>query len=108
MWVSDRGTFVAVIKIERFGGLAGFGVPGSHVASRGQIHASDLSAPDQKAVEALFERYGKGKKKSRESLARDDFRYRISRTVDGGEQTIEVVELEVPAALVQCVRDELI
>ncbi len=99
---------MAVIKVERVGGLAGFGAPGSHVASRGQIHASDLTARDQKAVAALFERYGKGKKKSRESLARDDFRYRIARTVDGREQIIEVAEPEVPAALVQCVKDELI
>ena len=99
---------MAVIKIERFGGLAGFGLPGSHVASQGKIRASDLSAPDLQAVEALFERYDKSKKRGRESLARDDFRYRISRTVDGREQTIEVAELEVPAALVQCVKDELI
>ena len=99
---------MAVLKIERFGGLAGFGLPGSHVASRGEIRAADLSAPDLQAVEALFERYDKSKKRGRESLARDDFRYRISRTVDGREQTIEVSELEVPAALVQCVKDELI
>jgi len=98
---------VAVIKIERFGGLAGFGLPGSHVASRGEIRASDLSAQDQKVVEALFERHGKGKK-PRASLVRDGFLYRISRTVDGHEQTVEVPELEVPAALVQCVKDELI
>ena len=97
---------MAVIKIERFGGLAGFGLPGSHVASRGEIRSSDLSAPDQQAVEALFKRYGKGKKQGRESLVRDDFRYRISR--GDGEQTIEVPELEVPAALIQCVKDELI
>lgn len=96
------------LKIERVGGLAGYGAPGSHVSSRGRIDSSDLVQDDQKAVEALFNAYGKARKEKTKSLIRDDFHYRISRTVNGDEETIEVPELDVPAALVQCVKDELI
>jgi hypothetical protein len=99
---------MALLKIERVGGIAGYGAPGSHVTSRGRIDSSELAADDQKAVEALFNAHDKAKKERSKSLVRDDFRYRISRTVDGDEEMIEVPEGEVPAALVRCVKDELI
>jgi hypothetical protein len=63
-----------------------------------------LSAAEQRAVEALFQSYGKAKP----SQVRDGFRYRISRTTSGGVETIEAPEAVVPAALSQCVKDELV
>jgi hypothetical protein len=99
---------MAVLKVERIGGLAGFGNPGAHIASRGKIDSDDLPAPDQDAVKALFDSVGKARKESGKSSTRDGFRYRISRPLDSGEETIEVPEENVPAALIRCVKDELI
>jgi len=44
----------------------------------------------------------------REEQQRDAFRYRITRTVKGNKQTVEVPESAVPAALKACVSDKLI
>ena len=95
-------------KIERVGGFAGYGTPGSHIASRGRINSDDLDETARKAVEALFARYGKGGQRVPPSPSRDAFSYRISRAIGGGEETIEVPEAEVPAPLIQSVKDELI
>ena len=95
-----------MLKIERTGGLAGFGAPGSHIASRGEIASDSLSAQDRQAIEILFKTHKKnGRSKS---LVRDGFSYRISRTIAGVDEIIEVPETEIPAALIQCVKDELI
>ena len=97
---------MAILKIERVGGLAGFGGPGARIASRGELAASALSAEEHSALDALFQRYATGKKASR--AAADGFRYRISRTGAQGAETIEVAESDVPAALVRCVKDGLL
>lgn len=100
---------MAVFKIERVGGLAGFGGPGARIASRGELAASALSAEEHSAVEALFKRHATGKTGSRAAPpVADGFRYRISRTGAQGAETIEVPESDVPAALVRCVKDELL
>jgi hypothetical protein len=92
------------VHVERVGGLAGFGGAGAHVRSRGEIDIARLSPAEQQAVESLFQSRGKVKP----SQARDTFRYRISRTTSKGTETIEVPEEVVPAALSQCVNDELV
>jgi hypothetical protein len=92
------------LKIERIGGLGGFGGANSHLRSSGEIDMNELSANDRKIVEDLFT-FGAKKDPSH---ARDTFRYRISRMAAGGLQSIEVNEEHIPNAVKQCVRDELI
>jgi hypothetical protein len=95
---------MAKLHVERIGGLAGFGGHGAHVRSHGEIDTTGLSAAEQHAVDRLFQ--SKGKSKS--SQARDAFRYRISRITPAGVETVEVPQEAVPAALSQCVKDELV
>ena len=95
---------MATLKIERVGGLAGFGVPGSRVKSSGEVAVAALSAADQAMVETLFQDPAAQQKPGPE---RDAFRYRITRTKDGQEHTIEVPEAAVPHAVKACVSDKL-
>jgi len=90
------------LKIERIEGLAGFGLPGSHLKSRGEVALSEPSDADRRAVESLFE---PGSKPGKQMP--DAFRNRITRETAKGPQTIEVSEDHVPMALRNCVQDEL-
>ena len=90
------------IQIERTGGFAGFGLPGSHVQSRGEMALSELSPADRAAIDALFE-----SKSGVASPTPDGFRYRITRQTASGTQTIEAPESQVPAALKESVKDVL-
>jgi hypothetical protein len=94
---------MGTLKIERVGGLAGFGLPGSKIQSIGEQSISALSPADQASVEALFQN-----PPPQEKQQRDTFRYRITRTVEGKKQTVEVPESAVPMALKACVSDRLI
>ncbi len=67
-----------------------------------------LSSAEQSAVEALFESSGKAKPAPELAQVGDGFRYRISRTTAAGVEHIEAPEALVPAALSQCVKDELV
>jgi len=87
------------LKIERVGGVAGFGGP--HLKSRGEVTLSDLSAADQKTVEQLFAEPDKVPTARRGQA--DAFSYRITR----GAQTIEVPEHAVPPAIRNSVKDVL-
>lgn len=95
---------MAILHVEKLGGLAGFGGSKSHIRSRGQISSKELSDKDQKAVDSLFQTGDTVEKYS----GSDGFRFRISRTTESGTETIEVPEGHVPAALAACVKDELI
>lgn len=95
---------MAILHVEKLGGLAGFGGSKSHIRSRGQVSTKELSPTDQKAVDSLFQT---GDAVGRHSDA-DSFRFRISRTTESGTETVEVSEGHVPAALAACVKDELI
>jgi hypothetical protein len=95
---------MGMLKIERIGGFAGFGLPGSRLRSSGEQAMSALSAADQAAVEAMFRNPGRQAGSGQE---RDTFSYRITRTVNGKEQTVEVPESAVPPALKACVSDKL-
>lgn len=90
------------IQIERTGGFAGFGLPGSRVESRGEVAVSELSQLDRAVVDALFERKG-----PEEPHMPDGFRYRITRQTAGGTETVEVPEGKVPDALKDSVKDVL-
>jgi hypothetical protein len=91
------------LKIERLGGLAGFGSKNSPLQSSGEINLDELSAEDKKAVEELFLSTGKTER----SLSRDAFRYRISRMTSEGLESIEADEEKIPNAVKQCVKDEM-
>jgi hypothetical protein len=92
------------LKIERIGGLAGFGSQNSHLRSIGEIDMDKLSEKDKKTVEDLFASQGKVKKK----LAMDTFRYRISRMTSEGIESVEESEEKIPGAIKQTVKDEII
>lgn len=86
------------IDVERVGGFAGFGGPGSPLKSRGSVTIDTLSAIDRHAVDILLRGAGKA-----EATLPDEFRYRITR----GARTVEVREAQVPTVLRECVKDEL-
>lgn len=92
------------LQVERIGGLAGFGGARSRLRSQGEIDLETLSDEDQRAVQSLFQSHGNAEA----SQMRDGFLYRIARTTPGGVETIEVPEDVVPAAIRECVKDELV
>jgi hypothetical protein len=94
---------MGTLKIERIGGLGGFGLAGSKIKSSGEAAVSALSADDQASVAALF--HGPANQPG-PAQARDGFRYRITRVDDG--KTVEVPESAVPSALKACVSDKLL
>ena len=95
---------MAILQIEKVGGLAGFGGIHAHIRSRGQIDTAALSDADRKAVESLFRRRGV----ATATQGADAFRFRITRTTAAGTETIEVPETHVPAAVASSVKDELV
>ncbi len=92
-----------LLRIERIGGLAGFGGP--HLKSLGELALSLLPPADRQAVEELFSDLRKAE--TEHPGQADAFRYRITRQTAAGPHTIEVPESAVPAALRNCVRDIL-
>jgi len=95
---------MAILHVEKRGGLAGFGGTRAHIRSRGQIDTAALSPADQKKVDLLFQTGG-AVDPPKEA---DSFRFRISRTTDTGTETVEANESQVPKALASCVKDEIV
>jgi len=91
------------IDIERFGGLAAYGMPGSRIRSRGFIMAKDLSISDQALLRELFLSPAEAP-----SWLRDSFRYHLTRQSDCGPQTVIVGESGVPESIRDAVHDELL
>lgn len=91
------------IDVERLGGLAGYGMPGARLRSRGFIMAHGLSLVDQATLQELFLH-------PMEALvqARDAFRYSLTRQRDNRLHTVVVAEAAVPEAILNCLRDELV
>jgi hypothetical protein len=94
---------MGILKVERIGGLAGFGGARSRLKSDGEIAFSSLSLSDQKAVEALFN----AARKSEPSQMRDSFSYRLTRGGGAAGETILITEDKLPAALIACVKDRI-
>ena len=94
---------MGTVKVEKIGGLAGYGLPGSRLKSSGETAISALSPADQAWIEASFQ-----KPPQKVGNERDTHRYRITRTENGRDQTVEVPEAQVPHALKACVTDKLL
>jgi len=90
------------VKVERIDGFTGYGLPGSHLKSEGEIAISDLSPADLLALDALF-----SKNLLTSNPMADALRYRITRKVGNKLQTIEVPDELVPMSLKNCVKDTL-
>jgi hypothetical protein len=89
-----------LVKVERIGGLVGFGGP--RLKSAGEVAMSALSAADHKAIEAMF------RGAARAGAAKPDgFVYRITRYSGGVMKTVEVSEERVPEAVRKCVTSTL-
>jgi CRISPR/Cas system CMR-associated protein Cmr1 (group 7 of RAMP superfamily) len=93
---------VAILHVEKLGGLANFGGIHARIRSCGQFDIAALSAADQQVVDSLFNLPDE----SKVSKVADGFRFRISRATVTGTETVEIPEELVPAALVSCVKDE--
>src|SRR5262245_17709517 len=92
------------VQIERLGGLAGIGSPGSQIRSQALLKGSELSARERESVTALFAL----KAGSTPVLRPDAFRYHVTLFAAGGQREVEVGESDLPQSLKARVRDELI
>ena len=95
---------MAILHVEKLGGLANFGGSRARIRSRGQLDTTALSEKDLHAVDSLFH----NPSASATPAGADGFRFRISRTTAAGTETVEAHEARVPAALASCVTDELV
>jgi len=93
---------MAILHIEKVGGLAGYGGTRARIRSRGQIDTTELSPADQQAVESLFETGGSDEPPA----GADSFQFRISRTTPSGTETVKAHEGQLPEAVASCVKDE--
>ena len=94
---------MARVDIERLGGFAGFGGPGSRLQSRGTVDTSDLSESDRNVVELLF-----AQAPPAWPASADGFIYRLTRQTGAGPQTIDVGEQHVPDAVKAAVKDTIV
>lgn len=95
---------MAILHVERIGGLAGFGGVRSRIRSRGQLDTLGLTASELQTVDSLF--LGHGTRKNLDT--RDGFRFQLTRVNSSGSETIEVPEAAVPVKVAECVRDEIV
>ena len=97
---------MAILHVEKLGGLANFGGTHARIRSRGQLDTATLSERELKAVDSLFH----SPSKSETPTVADGFRFRISRTTatGTGTETVEALESHVPAVLASCVKDEFV
>jgi len=94
---------VAILKVERVGGLAGFGGVASRVKSQGEVHLESLSDDVRQQVTQLL----KPGPVAPASAVRDGFRYRLSLTTGSDVKQAEIPEELVPDAIRKCVKDVL-
>ena len=99
---------MALVRVERIGGMAGFGLAAGHLRSIGTIDTATLTPAEQKILDLLFSRRAQGKTAAHSVPACDAFCYLLSRGSGAATETIEAAEAALPAAVVQCVRDELV
>jgi len=91
------------LDIERLGGLAGMGLPGSRIRSLARFQHAELSAAEHAAVTQAFA----GTPPENPQL-RDGFRYRLTVSGPAGQRSVEVGEAHVPESLRDRISDELI
>lgn len=94
------------LKIERKGGLAGFGLPNSRVRSVGSLDLRTLSLSDRQAIESLFAD-GTSRGSPGGPVQADAFHYHLTMTTARGEKTVVVPEADVPDAVRDVVHDEM-
>ena len=94
------------LEIERLGGLAGMGLPGSHIRSRAVVEGRALSAEESQSVAALFANPSTAS--AAETTGADGFRYKLTLHRRDDCQKIEVSEAALLLSLQQRVQDELI
>jgi hypothetical protein len=90
------------LKVERIGGFGGFGLPGSHLKSKGGVFMSDLSSNDVVIINSLFQG-----SVHLDKLKTDGFLYRITRKIGNNLKTIEIPEENIPMSIRKCVKDTL-
>lgn len=93
-----------MLQVERVGGVAGFGGSRSRIRSRGEVDTLALTAEDQLRIEGMFQ----SPQPPQPPRGPDQFRYKITRPTPAGAETVEVHEENLPAALLACVKDELV
>lgn len=94
------------MEIERLGGLAGIGLPGSRIRSRALLRGSELSAEERESVDALFKARTDAVPPPQTSA--DHFRYRLKLSAGRSRSEIEVGEADLLASLQERVQDELL
>jgi hypothetical protein len=97
---------VSTVHVERLGGFAGLGLPGSRIRSQGSLAWSALPPAAQQQLDALFA--GPPRPPPDPGTARDAFHYRLTRQGPAGLQTLHLSEADVPAELRDTLHDELI
>ena len=95
---------MAILHIEKLGGLANFGGANARLRSHGKLDTEALSARELQAVDALFH----SPNEADPLVVADGFRFRISRVTATGTETVEAPESRVPEALASCVKDEFV
>ncbi|HEX9473225.1 MAG TPA: protealysin inhibitor emfourin [Steroidobacteraceae bacterium] len=95
---------MGILKVEKLGGFAGYGNPGSRIRSQGEIAVESLSEADRQSVTRLF----KSRQNSPPSVIRDGYRYRLSHATAIGTEMVEVAEDAVPQSIRACAKDELL
>jgi hypothetical protein len=96
------------LQVERIGGLGGFGLPGAHLRSRGELDYAALDLGAQRAVDQLFAAKRQLTLRAGSGAVCDGFRYRITRGAGATAETVEAAEADVPAVISACVKDQLV
>jgi hypothetical protein len=94
------------LLIERLGGFAGMGLPGSHIRSQAMVAGKALSTEESRSVAALFATPPQAGAAAVKGA--DGFRYRLTLRRNHKVQKIEVSEAALLVSLQERVQDELI
>lgn len=94
------------LLIERLGGLAGVGLPGSHIRSRAVLACKAMGAEESRCVAALFA--APPPAGAAAGTGADGFRYRLTLRGKNSSREIEVAEAALLPSLQQRVQDELV
>jgi len=94
------------LEIERLGGVAGIGQPGSRIRSRVLLNVSDLTTAEQNSVSALFAAPDRAVRPIQAGA--DFFHYRLTLYTGEGRRVIVVQEGELPESMKARLQDELV